>query len=112
MPLAWPIVRFFAQVKDAKGEDFHSVSEADVWPKACPREVGVPFSYFGIYDGHGGPEAGEYCKKCMLVNITNAMDELVGDDGGDLLTNWTKHLPKVIESFTIGIFADFLLFFL
>jgi serine/threonine protein phosphatase PrpC len=95
MEPCWPLVRHYAQAKDAKGEDFYAVSEADVWPTGCPREAGVPFSYFGIYDGHGGAEVGEYCKECMLRNLISAMDDLVGDAGGDLLTVWTKHLPKV-----------------
>jgi hypothetical protein len=33
---------------------------------ATPMQTGSPFHFFGVYDGHGGAEASQYCKDHMI----------------------------------------------
>ena len=96
MTTRWPIVRHFAQLKDAKGEDFYSVGQDEVWPTDFPPEAGVPFSFFAIFDGHGGDQVGAHLKEHMLKNVITIMDELARD-AADFFVAWTTHLPKVSQ---------------
>ncbi|VDK53593.1 unnamed protein product [Cylicostephanus goldi] len=44
----------------------------------------IKFTFFGIFDGHGGHEASEYVRKNLLNNIMNS-DLFHSDDDDDVL---------------------------
>jgi serine/threonine protein phosphatase PrpC len=86
-------VCFFAQKKDKKGEDFFAQNEDCSW-------AGVSFSFFAIFDGHGGAQVGDYCKREMLNEILAAMDQLAGDSVSNgtstALAAWCENLPRAL----------------
>jgi serine/threonine protein phosphatase PrpC len=94
-----PGLRCHVQSKKTKGEDFYDCRVKLQWPPNSDN--GVYFSYFGVFDGHGGTEAGAYCKAALLSHVLREFDKVAADKPistrtGSLQQLWVQYLPTAL----------------
>ena len=75
--------------QDCKGEDKSLMSTGHTWTMGGGQEGGPPspspppstaFSAFGVFDGHGGKQAANWCSKTLLPVICKHLDRCRGSD--------------------------------
>eukprot|EP00854_Cymbomonas_tetramitiformis_P008583 gene8583-10189_t len=90
-----------------KGEDKYTVDVDNFWapPGFDPEESCVHFTFFSLYDGHGGRGAAEECARsflseCLIPELTEAarMDPPASGDSRDIDLWWRQHVPQVLQT--------------
>src|SRR4051812_7354639 len=101
--MMWPVVSHATNHVARKGEDFHSFHEL-TWRRHQDdsSDRGVNFLAFGVYDGHGGTESGEYVKNNLVPEFVRRLSELSSlDDPTSTKTSsrtfWDAHHVQAIR---------------
>jgi len=60
-----------------KGEDAFAVNEDGVWRH---EDWEVPYSYFAVFDGHGGKQAAQMCRTTLERQMVEALSSLADEE--------------------------------
>eukprot|EP01095_Lingulamoeba_sp_RSL-Kostka_P005813 TRINITY_DN1766_c1_g1_i1.p1 TRINITY_DN1766_c1_g1~~TRINITY_DN1766_c1_g1_i1.p1 ORF type:complete len:726 (-),score=282.46 TRINITY_DN1766_c1_g1_i1:54-2231(-) len=52
-------------------DEFVILEHMNEWMELQNKEISEPYSYIGVYDGHSGKQASEYCRSHLHWNIAN-----------------------------------------
>uniref|UniRef100_A0A7S2WSN0 Uncharacterized protein n=1 Tax=Mucochytrium quahogii TaxID=96639 RepID=A0A7S2WSN0_9STRA len=87
----WPLLDYDKQKKSIKAEDFIVVQDDLVWR-------GQKFAVFGVFDGHGGPQAGNECHTQIVTVLLQFLDKVEVSDHEVTTISWVEDiLPKVLS---------------